>query len=115
MRRVVTLAVVASWLLLVGMLVRKQTAPDPAAHTPPPLTDLAARDEWFGLYKDGRKIGHAHRVVARGPEGYTFTESSVVTLAMLGTHQKLESSLRAETDAAFALRTFDYTLVIDAQ
>jgi hypothetical protein len=114
MRRVVTFAVVASWLLLIGMLVRKQTAPAPAAQTPPPLSDLAARDEWFGLYKDGHKIGHAHRVVARSADGYTFTEDSAVTLAMLGTRQKLESALRAETDAAFALRTFDYTLVTPA-
>ncbi len=114
MRRVFALAVAASWVLLMAALVRKQNAPAPASQTPPPLTDLAARDEWFGIYKDGRKIGHAHRVVARDDGGYTFTEDSIVTLAMLGTHQKLESTLRAETDDAFVLRSFAYTLVTPA-
>ena len=111
MRRLVTLAVVASWVVLIATLVRKQDSPAPAATTPPPLTDLAARDEWFGVYKDGRKIGHAHRVVEHTESGYRFTEESVVALAMLGTAQKLESTLGATTDEAFALRTFAYTLV----
>ncbi|MCC6766217.1 MAG: transglutaminase domain-containing protein [Deltaproteobacteria bacterium] len=114
MRRVLALAVVASWVVLIATLVRKHAAPDPTAVTPPPLTDLAARDEWFGLYKDGRKIGWAHRAVARRDTGYVFTEESRITLAMLGTRQSLESTLRAETDPAFALRTFGYTLVTPA-
>ncbi len=114
MRRALAFAVVASWLVLIATLVRKQASPEPAAPAPPPLTDLAARDEWFGLYKDGRKIGHAHRTVAHTDRGYAFSEESHVTLAMLGTRQTLESTLRAETDAAFALRTFTYTLVTPA-
>ena len=114
MRRVVALAVVASWVVLIAMLVRKHARPDPIATAPPPLADLAARDEWFGLYKDGRKIGWAHRTVARNAGGYVFTEDSRVTLAMLGTRQTLESRLHADTDDAFALRRFDYTLVTPA-
>jgi transglutaminase-like putative cysteine protease len=114
MRRLFTLAVVAAWLVLIATLVRKHASSEPAPPTPPPLTDLSARDEWFGVYKDGRKIGHAHRVVAQLSGGYAFTEESVVTLAMLGTPQRLESVLRAETDEAFALRTFSYTLVTPA-
>jgi len=114
MRRLFIFAVVAAWVALLATLVRKHVEPEAAPPTPPPLTDLAARDEWFGVYKDGRKIGHAHRVVARRDGGYAFTEESVVTLAMLGTPQKLESVLQAETDDAFALRTFSYTLVTPA-
>jgi hypothetical protein len=114
MRRVLTLGIVASWLVLVVLLVRKQAPSAPAPSTPLPLTGVTARDEWFGVYKDGRKIGHAHRVVATRSGGYAFSEDSVVALAMLGVPQTLRSALRAETDDAFALRAFDYTLVTPA-
>ncbi len=114
MRRAVIFVIVASWLGLLAVLVRKQVPPDALPATPLPAGGIAARDEWFGIYKDGRKIGHAHRVVADTTNGWVFTESSVVALAMLGTPQTLRSELHAETDARFALRQFAYTLVTPA-
>ena len=114
MRRALTLGIVASWLVLVAVLVRKQAPSEPLPSTPLPLTGVTARDEWFGIYKDGRKIGHAHRVVATRSGGYEFSEDSEVALAMLGVPQTLRSALRAETDDGFALRTFSYTLVTPA-
>lgn len=111
MRRALAFVVVAAWLALIAVLARKHVAPESLAPAPPPLTDLAASDEWFGLYKDGHKIGHARRTVAPRDGGWIFTEESHVTLAMLGTSQAIASTLRAETDANFALRTFAYTLV----
>jgi len=110
MRRVLTLGIVASWVVLLALLIRRQEPSELAASTPLPTTGVVARDEWFGVYKDGRKIGHAHRVVTPGDGGYTFTEDSTVQLAMLGTAQTLRSSLHAETDAAFALRRFRFVL-----
>jgi len=114
MRRAVIFVIVASWLGLLAVLVRKQIPPEPLPATPLPDTGIAARDEWFGVYKDGHKIGHAHRVVAETTRGWVFTETSLVALAMLGTPQTLRSELRAETDARFALRQFAYTLVTQA-
>lgn len=113
MRSVFTLGIVAVWLLLIAVLVRKQT-PHELPSAPLPVTGLAARDEWFGVYKSGQKIGHAHRVVTPTSGGYTFAEESRVRLAMLGVPQTLETTLRAETDAAYTLRAFDYTLVTPA-
>jgi hypothetical protein len=114
MRRLLTLGIVASWLLLVAVLVRKHTPSEPVPSTPLPLAGVTARDEWFGVYKDGRKIGHAHRMVATIEGGYAFSEDSVVSLAMLGTPQLLRSTLSAETTDTFALRTFNYELVTPA-
>ena len=114
MTRVLTLGIVASWLVLVAVLVRKQAPPESLPSTPLPLTGVATRDEWFGIYQAGQKIGHAHRVVATHTGGYTFSEDSSVALAMLGVPQTLGSTLRAETDDTFALRAFSYTLVTPA-
>jgi hypothetical protein len=114
MRRVLTFGIVASWLVLLAVLVRRQAPPELRPVAPLPAAGITDRDEWFGVYKDGTKIGHAHRVVARRSGGYTFYEDSVVALAMLGTPQTLRSALRAETDGQFALREFSYTLVTPA-
>ncbi len=114
MRRVLTLGIVAFWLVLITALVRKQAPLERPPASPLPLAGVEARDEWFGIYKSGQKIGHAHRVVARDAAGYTFREDSVVALAMLGTPQTLRSTLEAETDDAFMLRTFSYTLITPA-
>ena len=114
MRRLLSFGVVAVWLVLMALLVRKHATEEPAPSTPLPTGEIAARDEWFGVYRAGRKIGHAHRTVAHTADGYTFREDSVVALAMLGVPQTLESALRADTDAAYALRAFDFTLVTPA-
>lgn len=114
MRRTLTFVVVASWVVLVAMLVRKQ-APEPAADLgklPAAATD--ERDEWFGVYHGTEKVGHAHRVTARTADGYAFYEDSVVALAMLGTPQTLRTALAAETDERYALRRFRFTLVSPA-
>lgn len=110
MRRVFTLGIVASWVLLLALLIRKQAPTELAASAPLPTVAIGARDEWFGVYKDDRKIGHAHRVVTPREGGYAFSEDSTVTLGMLGTVQTLRSSLSAETDAQFALRKFRFVL-----
>ena len=56
MRRALTLALVAVWAVMVGLLVRKQaTTPASDAATllaAPVRTGIDQRDEWFGVYKD---------------------------------------------------------------
>jgi hypothetical protein len=114
MRRALTLALVATWAVMVGLLVHKQ-APAPASNGAAlPATAIDERDEWFGVYHGGDKVGHAHRVTARTPDGYAFYEDSVVAFAMLGTPQTLRTALAAETDADYALRRFRFTLLSPA-
>ena len=118
MRRALTVALVAAWAVMVGLLLRKQSAA-PASDAAALLAAAPAsasdeRDEWFGVYHGAEKVGHAHRVTARTADGYAFYEDSVVALAMLGTPQTLRTALAAETDGDYALRRFRFTLVSPA-
>ncbi len=114
MRRIFTFALVAFWVVLVVLLVRKQ-APAPASDLGAlPASASDERDEWFGVYHGSEKVGHAHRVTARTADGYAFYEDSVVALAMLGTPQTLRTALAAETNERYALRRFRFTLVSPA-
>jgi hypothetical protein len=114
-----TIGVVVVWLAMIAILVHKQTpqqatrldevGADPVAAAAP-----ADHEEWFGVYQKGRKIGHAHRTKERKGTGYVFRDDSSFALAMLGTPQKLRTTLVAETDGGYALERFDFHLVSQA-
>ena len=114
MRRLLTFAVVGFWAVMVGALVRKQLPPSGAAMTDLPAGAVRERDEWFAVQREGRQVGHAHRVTARRADGQVFSEDSVIAVAMLGVPQTLVTSLVAETDEAFALQRFRFRLVTPA-
>jgi hypothetical protein len=115
MRRLLSLSVVASWLAMMALLVHRQASPPMTRMEALPAGTVAERDEWFDVQREGRKIGHAHRVTtARPGGGHVFYEDSVMALAMLGSPQTLRTSLMAETEADFALRRFRFTLVTPA-
>src|SRR5439155_7097224 len=114
-----TIAVFVCWLTMLALLVRKQASP--------PVTDLAMlpasaseagsatpREEWFGIYQGEQKIGYARRSLAPIAGGYQLRDESTLALAMLGTPQRLTTSLAAETDAQFDLRSFRFALVTPA-
>ena len=117
MKHPLTIVVFVWWLAMLALLVRKQA--------PPPTTDLASlpaaaeaapgsREEWFGIYQGERKIGWAHRSTTPTAAGYRLRDESTLALAMLGTPQQLTTSLSAETDETFGLRSFRFRLVSPA-
>ncbi len=114
MRRYAIAGVVGTWMVMAILLVQKQQRPAGADLSTLPATAFDEREEWFGVYRGGTKVGHAHRVSARTAGGYAFYEESALALAMLGVRQPLQISLTAETDHAFALRRLRFVLVSPA-
>lgn len=117
LKHLLTVLAVVVWFGMVAALVHKQVPQQttPLAtlgELPPGATP--ERDEWFGVFQSGQKIGYAHRVVARTASGYAFHEDSSFTLAMLGTIQNLQTTLAAETDDSFALKSFRFGLISPA-
>lgn len=117
MKHLLTATVVVFWLGMVALLIHKQAPQQaaPAADLPPLPADAShEREEWFGVFQGGAKIGYSHRIVARTDGGYAFREDSSFTLGMLGTVQQLQTSLAAETDASFGLESFRFGLISPA-
>ena len=115
MRRLFSGGIVVVWLVLVGMLVAEQNAPlDEHQRLAPMAGEGGARDEWFGVYREERKVGWVHRTLSRRPEGWIVRDDSELHLAMLGTAQRLRTSLIAETGETFGLRRFRFGLVSPA-
>jgi hypothetical protein len=115
MRRFFSAGIIVVWLVLVGMLIAEQNAPlDEHRRLAPMAGEGGARDEWFGVYREEHKVGWVHRTLSRSPEGWIVRDDSELRLAMLGTAQRLRTSLIAETDEAFGLRRFRFGLVSPA-
>src|SRR3989442_1538119 len=114
MRHALTPAVVLFWLVMVGLLVHKQAPPPSAPEAPLAAGTTPERDEWFGVERDGKRVGRAHRASARTATGLRFTEDLLVSLIMLGVPQTVRTSLDAETDDRFALRRVRFTLASPA-
>ena len=115
MRRAFTLAIVLFWLVMLGLLVRRQAPPPGAAETSLAAAGAAPeRDEWFAVQRDGKRVGRAHRVTARSATGVRFTEDVLVSLVMLGVPQTVRTSLEADTDDRFTLRRVRFTLASPA-
>src|SRR5712664_671643 len=79
MRRALTLAIVLFWLVMVGLLVHKQAPPPSAPQAPLAAGTAPERDEWFGVERDGKRVGRAHRASARTATGLRFTLASPAT------------------------------------
>src|SRR3989454_203232 len=114
MRHALTPAIVLFWLVMVGLLVHKQAPPQSAPQAPLAAGTTPERDEWFGVERDGKRVGRAHRASARTATGLRFTEDLLVSLIMLGVPQTVRTSLDAETDDRFALRRVRFTLASPA-
>src|SRR5436309_11213098 len=114
MRHALTPAIVLFWLVMVGLLVHKQAPPPSAPQAPLAAGTTPERDEWFGVERDGKRVGRAHRASARTATGLRFTEDLLVSLVMLGVPQTVRTSLDAETDDRLALRRVRFTLASPA-
>ena len=56
-------------------------------------------EEWYGVYREGRKVGAAHHRRSRRPEGFHLEDQAVLKLTMMGAPRLVRTHLAAETDA----------------
>lgn len=69
-----------------------------------------AKEQWYGVYAQGRKVGYSHRTRTPTAEGFTVANDTWTRLGMLGTTQLVITHLVAETDPSLRLRRFDFHL-----
>ncbi len=111
------------WFVLAGTLVREQRASDTPATAPArplPAVETVARalassEEWLTVHHGTRRVGWTHRSTAVDPQGFHFSDESDLLLALLGTPQRLHTSLRADADTALRLRSFRFDLLAAGQ
>lgn len=117
MKHPLTAVSIAVWLALMAALVQRERSASARRLEVEPAgaaQRATARDEWFGMYQEGRKIGFAHRSLRKTPGGFRLRDDSAMRLKVLGRDQQVRTSLEAKTDRSLTLRSFEFEMASEA-
>ncbi len=71
---------------------------------------LPARDDWFTISQEGRKIGYAHRTMAPTTAGYDLKEEVLLYINTMGVLQPLHFQTAGNLDPRMSLTAFTFGL-----
>lgn len=118
MKRVLSLAIVLFWLVMVGILIHRTVlAPQPPSSASSPALLAQSQDSsgeqegWMGIYHQDRKIGYFHRRLSPTNDGYHWEERSQMKLRVLDTDQTVHTAIQAHIDQGYALKDFSFRLL----
>ena len=112
MAKVIKTVILLVWLVMMGLLIQR-TYLRPASVVALDVVTaegIKAGDEWFGIYQQGRKIGHAHTQTRVEGDTYHVSEESEMDVLALERVQRISTVINAYTTRTFMLKYFDFTL-----
>jgi transglutaminase-like putative cysteine protease len=109
-RRLIGLAVLVSWLGIVGWHVRREYYQPAAARLAAGARMLAPGAHWFIIRMDGVAIGIAQSRLDTVPGGFTFQDETTLDIPALGRVQRARAVTRLELDRQLATRSFGFDL-----
>lgn len=68
------------------------------------------RNEWFGIYQHGEKIGYAHRRLVPTSDGYRLTDNTLMRINAMGLVQEIALATGGTLNPDLSLRAFDVRL-----
>lgn len=112
MARAIKAAILLFWLVMTGMLVHRTYLRPASVIALDAVSEegIKAGEEWFGIFQEGRKIGHAHTSIRAEGDTYHLFEESEMDILALGTVQQVATTINAYTTRAFLLKYFDFSL-----
>jgi len=108
MHKVLSVFVVAVWLVMVGSLAARTVTPaaELASVQPSGLTG----ESWMGIYLNGDKVGYGHQRVVGTVSGFSVTEEVFAELTVMGSIQKMTVDTVSELDPGLSLKSFEFSL-----
>lgn len=112
-RRIIGAAIVAAWVVLIGILAAKQkiARTDNSGEMPPALLE----EQWMSVRFMGEKVGWAHGKVEPLDDGYVVKADVNMSILALGVKQEIRSSVEARIDKEFRMKNFSATFDTKAQ
>jgi hypothetical protein len=111
------LAIVAAWLVSVGMAVLHEQghlfggAINPLASIG---ATIDAQEQWFGVYYGEQKVGFAYTMLVpeerQGIPGFTIVDRGYLSFTLLGAPQEIDMTANAFIDADWRLQQFKASL-----
>lgn len=112
-RRLLAFGVLAAWLLVLGMHVRREYFRSASEVLVAGARTLAPGSHFYLVRLDGDVIGIAQVRLDTVPGGFRFDDQIMLDVPALGKVHRTQTRTRVELDSALALRRFDYDLVSD--
>jgi hypothetical protein len=110
MARVIRIAIVVVWLVLIGGLLRERwTAPPPVPMVTARAT-LPAGEQWMNVYHQNKKIGYVQQRSQPTDGGFEFEERSLLRLVVMENPQTVRTIITGRTAADYALQQFSFEL-----
>ncbi|MFO7769432.1 MAG: transglutaminase-like domain-containing protein [bacterium] len=113
--RIVPLTIMAAWLVMVGLLVKREYLTAEPAYRPGAVRgDTTATEQWNGIYLQGRKIGYGYtRRSSLGDSLWRVTTDQVMRITALGRSQVISTRSEATLNRDFSLRSFLVSMSTD--
>lgn len=113
--------IVAAWLSSAGLVVLHERGGLRSGAVNPLMSlgaTIQAKEQWFGLYYQGRKIGYTQTSIApeelRGVPGVMMSDRGWLSFTLLGIPQRMTVSSSASLDAYWRLQRFSADMKTDA-
>ena len=111
-KKIISTIILLFWFVMLGLLIQRTylrptsvIALDEAAKE-----GVQAKDEWFGIYQQERKIGYAHTRTIPEADTYHLSEESELDILALGSVQRVKTIINSYTTRNFLLKYFDFTM-----
>ena len=87
--KILTISIIAFWLVMMGLLVKRTYFHIPEFSQTPVLADMDKTDpvlgeEWMGIYIGKDKIGYSVTNIQKGNDIYLVSERTVMKLNVMG-------------------------------
>lgn len=113
--KILAISIIAFWLVMMGLLVKRTYFNPPEFSQPPALadtdkTDLVSGEEWMGIYMGKDKIGYSVTNIQKGNDIYLVSEKTLMRLNVMGTPQEITILTNAILDRDFSIKSFRFDL-----
>ncbi|MFH2011931.1 MAG: transglutaminase-like domain-containing protein [Pseudomonadota bacterium] len=113
--KILAISIIAFWLVMIGLLVKRTYFNTPEFSQPPALADtdkadLISGEEWMGIYLGKDKIGYTVTNIQKRDYIYFVSEKTLMRLNMMGTPQEITILTNAILDRDLHIKSFRFDL-----
>lgn len=112
LKKIISSLILLFWFTMLGILIERTYLRPSHVIALDQIAEegVRARDDWHGIYQQGRKIGFAHITISREADTYRISEESELDLLVLGSVQRIGTKINSYTTRNFLLKYFDFEL-----
>ncbi len=97
--------------ITVLLILKMPKAANSSGHKEVASVGLSPRDEWLGIFLQGKRVGYSFTKISKGDSGLTVENHSQMTLIIMNETRTLMTHLYSHADEDYALKDFSLDLL----